>query len=68
MDYVDRCLCGYFVTQEDINQSACPECGRNITNLTEQWTQVEELAQPQVTEITAQTHPEVWETLQPPQP
>ena len=41
-EYQDRCFCGEFVTQEDIDRAYCPECGRNISNLTERWNDWEE--------------------------
>ena len=40
---VDRCLCGYFVTQEEIDADYCPECYRPISNLTERWAEYEQL-------------------------
>jgi hypothetical protein len=41
-DYVDRCLCGYFVTQQEVNSGKCPECNRGIFNLDDAWISWEE--------------------------
>lgn len=51
-DYVDRCICGNFVTQEEVNEGNCPECGRNIRNLDKTWTEVEELAEERAAEAS----------------
>lgn len=68
-DYVDRCICGYFVTQKNVDEGCCPECERCISNLSDQWTDYENLQieQPEIIEITEKNHPDIWKILQPPE-
>lgn len=41
-DYIDRCLCGYFLTQEEIDSEQCPECDGSISSLSDRWEAWEE--------------------------
>lgn len=41
-DYVDRCLCGNFVTQNEVDLGECSECGRGTSNLSDAWSDWEE--------------------------
>ena len=41
-DYVDSCLCGNSLTQEDIDSKKCPECKTNTSNLSDRWDEWEE--------------------------
>jgi hypothetical protein len=40
--YVDRCLCGGCLTQTEMEQGGvCLECGRSLSNLSSDWSEVE---------------------------
>lgn len=41
-NYVERCLCGYWLTQQEIDRGCCPECGTRTSTLDDQWQQWEE--------------------------
>jgi hypothetical protein len=40
-EFVDRCLCGYFVTQAELDEGDCPECGRTLSDLSSVWSDIE---------------------------
>ncbi len=41
-EYVNSCLCGNSLTQEDIDSKQCPECKTNISNVNDRWETWEE--------------------------
>jgi hypothetical protein len=41
-EYVEQCLCGNSLTQEDIDSNQCPECETNISSLDDRWEEWEQ--------------------------
>ena len=47
-DYIDRCFCGYWLTQEEIDTEQCPECDGSLSDRWEAWEekQINEVVKP----------------------